>query len=87
VVWISTRGNARHDIRVKVSRSPKAIPEDLISIALRPELRVIGDAELSARDLEALRKWVELNFETLLDYWQGEIATDEALAHLRPIEP
>jgi ubiquinone biosynthesis protein UbiJ len=86
-VWISNRGTAQHDIRVKVSRGMKLKPGELISVALRPELRVIGDAAaLSAGELQALRTWFELNFETLLDYWHGEIATDEALARLKAVE-
>jgi hypothetical protein len=42
-VWISVKGNARHDIRIQVSRGGKAVPRKLISVALRPTLRVIGD--------------------------------------------
>ena len=86
VVWISTRGHARHDIRVKVSRGPKAVPEDLISVALRPELRVVGEAGLTADELALLGRWVKLNWEVLLAYWHGELFTEQAVARLRPVD-
>jgi hypothetical protein len=84
VVWISPR-NAPHDIRVKISRGAKAIPEDFISVALRPELRVIGDETLSAEEMRLLREWVALNWDVLLAYWNGEIFTEQAIARLKPV--
>ncbi|MBV8072600.1 MAG: hypothetical protein JO270_22040 [Acidobacteriaceae bacterium] len=82
VVWISPRGNAQHDIRVKVSRGPAA--HNFVTVALRP-LRVIG-GELSAQDLELLRRWVELNWDVLRGYWDGSIQyTEDAIAQLRSI--
>ena len=85
VTWISAKGNARHDIRVKISLGAKAIPENLISAALRPELRVIGEDSLSAEQLSLLGEWVQLNWDTLLAYWEGEIFTEEAIRRLRPL--
>jgi len=85
VVWISTR-NAPHDIRVKISRGNKAIPENLISVALRPELRAIGREALTAEELRLLNQWVKLNWDTLLAYWNGEIFTEQAIRQLKPIE-
>jgi hypothetical protein len=84
VVWISPR-NAPHDIRLKISRGAKAIPEDFISVALRPELRVIGDETLSAEEMRLLREWVALNWDVLLAYWNGEIFTEQAIARLKPV--
>lgn len=86
VVWISERANARHDVRVKVAPGPKAQPDELVSVALRPELRVIGGrGELKPRDLALLKKWVDLNFETILAYWNREIDTIDAAKKLRKI--
>jgi hypothetical protein len=85
VVWISTRGNAKHDIHVKISRSLKLQPGELTTIALRPELRVIGKQKVSTEDLALLSRWVEQNRETLLAYWEGEIDTGSALARLRKV--
>src|SRR5262245_39699710 len=41
VVWISVRGGARHDVRVKVSASAKAIPGEMITVGIRPDVQVI----------------------------------------------
>jgi hypothetical protein len=85
VVWISNRGNARHDIRVKVSRGAKVQKGELISVALRPVLRVIGKEKLRSEELELLRRWAEINWDVLVAYWDGEIFTEQAIAKLKPL--
>jgi hypothetical protein len=86
VVWISPRGNARHDVRVKVSLGPRAQPEDMISVEIRPEVRCEFDGALPPSYLELLARWVDLNRDVLIAYWDGEIAyTEDALAALRPL--
>jgi hypothetical protein len=85
VVWISPRGNARHDIRIKVSPGPRAKPEEMISVAIRPMVRVI-EADMPAEDFELLSRWVDLNRDVLIRYWDGDLAyTEEVLASLRAI--
>src|ERR1044071_8948903 len=64
VVWISYRGGAQHDVRVKVSKGPKALPSEMASVAIRPEVRVVA-GEMSADDLRLLTKWIELNYDVL----------------------
>src|SRR4051794_41065685 len=71
VVWISPRGNARHDVRVKVSAGPRAVPSEMVSVAIRPQVRVI-EGEMKASDLALLRQWVELNRDVLIRYWEGD---------------
>ena len=84
VVWISYRGGARHDIRVKVSPGPKALPLEMASIAIRPEIRVV-EGSLSGGDLALLSKWIETNRDVLLRYWEGEIDTKDAIEAIQPI--
>src|SRR5688572_26667372 len=60
VVWISPRGGAQHDVRVKVTRGPKAIPGEFVTVTVRPRVEVI-DGSLPPRDLELLRRWIERN--------------------------
>jgi hypothetical protein len=44
VVWVSIRGRARHDVRVRVSLGSKVQPDDFISVGIRPAVHVIdGD--------------------------------------------
>jgi len=87
VVWISPKAGAKHDIRIKVSPGPKARSEDLISIALRPDVRVVN-GELSPQDLALLRQWVALNLDVLVKFWDGGIEyTEQAIAALQSLEP
>ena len=42
---------------------------------------------ISTHDLALLKKWVELNRDVVLKYWDGEIEyTEDAIAALKPIE-
>jgi len=85
VVWMSNRGDARHDVRVKVSQGSRAIPSEMISVAIRPHVHVV-DGNLDAGDLAALTKWIELNQDVLLKYWEGEIDTKDAMDAIRQIQ-
>jgi hypothetical protein len=84
VVWISYRGGARHDIRVKVSPGTKAFPLEMTSVAIRPEIRVV-EGSLSGGDLALLSKWIELNRDVLLRYWEGDMDTKDAIEAIQPI--
>jgi len=42
VVWISPRGNAQYDVRIRVSRSLKATPGEFITVAVHPVAVVSG---------------------------------------------
>ena len=85
VVWISSRGWAQHDIRVKVSAGPKAQPSQMVSVAIRPTIRVV-EGEMAAGDFALLSKWINLNHDVLLKYRDGEIDAKDAIDELRPIE-
>ena len=80
VVWISQRGNARHDVRVNVTPGPAWQPERAASVAVRPAVRVV-QGELPAADLALLGRWIARNEPVLIDFWEGRIAyTEDALA-------
>src|SRR5205807_9745366 len=86
VVFISQRGGARHDVRVKVARVPRVRPSEMVTVALRPSVRVVR-GRLDPRDLALLRQWIDINEQVLIDYWNGVIGyTEDALNALRPIE-
>lgn len=87
VVWISLRGNARHDVRVWVSRRPRAFASEMVSVAIRPDVRVV-EGEMNAGDLALLKKWVELNHDVLVRHWDGDLySSKDAIDAIRPIEP
>ena len=86
VVWISQKGGARHDVRVKVARSPKAKPGDFITVSVRPTVEVLH-GELRPNELRVLRKWIELNKAALIGFWEGDIEdTPAVLEQLKPLE-
>jgi hypothetical protein len=57
----------------------------LVSVAIRPTTHVIGDNPFSGSDFDLLRQWIELNFETILQYWNEEIDTGDLVDALRPL--
>src|SRR6266446_8655110 len=57
VVFISQKGGARHDVRVKVARATRVRPSEMVTVAVRPSIRVIK-GELSAHDLDQLIQWI-----------------------------
>ena len=86
VVWISTKGGARHDVWVKVSNSANAVPQDMISVAVRPQVKVVGNAVIKGSHWKLLEQWIELNRETLIRHWDGEISSKQALSEIRPVK-
>lgn len=85
VVFISQRGGARHDARIKLARAPKVRASEMISVALRPVPRVIR-GRLNAREFDLVKKWIELNIDALVAYWDGAIEyTEDVMDALKPL--
>ena len=85
-VWVSLRGNARHDVRVKVNMAhgnQMNIANTAI-VGVRPTPRVIA-GRLAPADAQAVFQWVALNIDALVAYWEGQIGTIELAAALRPV--
>lgn len=86
IVFISQKAGARHDLRVKIARAARVRPSEMITVAIRPHVRVLR-GELSARELDLLTRWIHLNRDVLVDYWDGVIEyTEDALNALKPID-
>jgi hypothetical protein len=87
IVWISERGRARHDVRVKVSlvHGRRARPDRTASVSVRPNVRIVAGPELDPRDLALVRQWIELNREAIIAYWTGDLLTDEVIVQLKPL--
>jgi hypothetical protein len=85
VVFVSQKGGARHDVRVKVAHGAKVRPSDMVTVAIWPSVRVIR-GKLDPSDLTQLSRWIDLNQEVLIKYWEGVIEyTEDALTALRPV--
>jgi hypothetical protein len=85
VVFISQKGGARHDVRVKIARGAKVRLAEMVTVAVRPKPRVIRGT-LDPDDLARLTGWIELNKTVLIDYWNGDIEyTEDAISALTPL--
>jgi hypothetical protein len=85
VVFISQRGGARHDVRIKLARAAKVRPAEMLTVAVRPAPRLIRGA-MNSREFDLVRRWVELNQNVLVDYRDGVVEyTEDALNAIRPV--
>ena len=88
VVWVPQRGRSRHDVRVKVSlvHGRRMNVDQTASVSVRPGVAVVAGPPLAKGDLEAVTRWIDLNRETIVEYWQERIYTNELLARLVPLD-
>jgi len=75
-VWVSPRGNARHDLRVKVNMTHgnQMSVSNTAVVGVRPSPHIIT-GRLSPRDEQAVFEWAALNTDALIEYWEGRIDT------------
>ena len=87
-VWVSPRGDARHDVRVKVNMAhgnQMSIANTAV-VSVRPTPRVIA-GQLSPANAPAVFQWVVLNTDVLVAYWDGQIDTARMIQGLKPLPP
>ena len=84
-VWVSPRGNARHDVRVKVNMThgDQMNIANTAIVGVRPSPHVIA-GHLSPHDQRAVFEWLSLNIAAIVEYRDGRIDTIE-LARLRRV--
>jgi len=87
-LWVSPRGNARHDVRVKFNITPgnQMNVANTAVVGVRPTPHLIA-GHLSQEDQRAVFDWVSLNTATLVDYWEGRIDTIELGQLLKRVPP
>ncbi len=85
-VWVSPRGNSRHDVRVKVNMTHgnQMNPTNTAVVGVRPSPHIIAGS-LSPDDENAVFEWVSLNTAALLAYWAGDIDTVQLGHVLKPL--
>ena len=83
-VWVSPRGNARHDVRIKVNTTHgnRMTIEDTAVVAVRPAPRVVA-GRLTQEDRRLVADWVRLNYEAIIGYWGNELDTGQFLERLK----
>jgi hypothetical protein len=85
-IWVSPRGNARHDARIKanMTHGNRMTIENTAVVAIRPSPRIIT-GRLSPEDEEAVTRWIVLNAAALIAYWDGDIGTIQLAQTLVPL--
>ncbi len=85
-VWVGPRGNARHDVRVKVNMTHgnQMTIDNTAVVAVRPTPRVVS-GRLSVDDQRVVTNWITLNEATIVAYWDGAIDTVQLAHALKPL--
>lgn len=85
-IWVSPKGNARHDVRIKVCLTPgdRMDASNTAVVGVRPQPRVIA-GQLSPQDFAAVGHWIVLNTDALVGYWDGRLSTVEFANRIRKV--
>ena len=85
VVFISQKGGARHDVRIKLARTAKVRPSEMLTVAVRPNPS-LDPRQDELGEFDLVNRWIELNHDVLIDYWDGTIEyTEDAISAIKPI--
>ena len=91
-VYVSSGGsvNKQYGPRIKVMRtsSDKMNPHETVSILLKKNITqddVIGYTQINQKMLNSIRDWINLNYDTLIDYWNDDISTIEMSQRMKSI--
>lgn len=85
-VWVSPRGGARHDVRIKVNltHGNQMNLANTAVVGIRPSPHTIA-GRLAEKDEQAVFAWVTLNAAALVAYWDGHIDTIQLGQQLKPL--
>src|SRR5271156_154738 len=85
-VWVGPRGNARHDVRIKVNMSHgnQMNVDNTAVVGVRPGPHLIA-GRLTAEDQRLVFEWMEINATAIIAYWDGDIDTAELIQTLKPL--
>lgn len=83
VIYVSEKGQARHDARVKVSgvSGERMSVRDMATFTVRPTPTLIH-GRLDRDEERAISAWIARDEAALVAYWDGEISTTELLERL-----
>ena len=85
-VWVSPRGHARHDVRIKVNMTHdnQMTVDNVAVVAVRPAPRTLA-GRLSSDDEKAVFAWIGLNEAAIIAYWDGDIDAMQLAQSLVPV--
>lgn len=87
-IWVSSYSNNKHGFHIKVSKDHDNqidINNTMVVEILRPYLYLI-DGNFISVDENLIYKWISINYDVLLNYWNGDIDTADLLSNLKPLE-
>jgi len=85
-IFISPKGNARHGPRVKVAIDPpNSVSPHGKNASVSFDGAIAGEP-MPRRLYDQVMRFIEINRDTLMDYWDYKILTDELQSRLRPVE-
>ena len=87
-VWVGPRGNALHNVRIKVNMSHgnQMNADNTAVVGVRPAPQLIA-GRLSSDDQRLIFEWVGLNAVAIIAYWDGDIDTAELIQSLQRLPP
>jgi len=87
-VWVGPRGNARHEVRLKVNltHGNQMNIDNTAVVGVRPTPHLVT-GRLSSDDARLVFEWIIINYATIIDYWDGNIDTAELIQNLKPLTP
>jgi hypothetical protein len=87
-VWVGPRGNARHDVRIKVNTAHgnQMNIDNTAVVGVRPAPHIVA-GRLSTTDQQTVSAWIALNAPVIIAYWDGIIDTAELIQTLKPLPP
>ncbi len=85
-VWVRPRGNARHDVRIKVNMTHgnQMSPANTAVVGVQPSPHLIAGV-LAPDDERGVYAWITLNAVALIAYWNGDIDTVQLAQALNPL--
>ena len=88
-VWITESDCYPHDVRVKVStlHGGRGSWRSAPSIAVRPQPHEIVPGSLPAADVALVSRWIDLNRDVIIEYWNGIVDFDEVKPRLQQVQP
>jgi hypothetical protein len=85
-VYVSLQPGSKHDVRVKVStvHGQTLDPSRTAVVSVRPEPKLIH-GELTGRDLELVKRWIELNRDLLIAHWEARLDSEDMFEQVRSL--
>jgi hypothetical protein len=86
-VWITENDGYPHDVGVKVSmrHGGRGSWRTAPSVEVRPRPHEIVPGSLPAAEVALVSRWIELNRDVIIDFWNGAITARRVYPRLRKL--